>query len=108
MKNNLMLNRKTLVVIKISATRCRCNTVHQWLFLVEKEFPEVTLTDKLSLPVHIKELLTKCSPNQNALKTLCSHGMPDSALQIPERLLGNGPGHAELRFSCLVGIHECM
>ena len=41
----------------------------------------VTVNNTLSFSTHVEDVLTRCSRNLFALKTLRSHGMPDSALQ---------------------------
>ena len=112
MKNNLTMNRKKSVEIVISAPRGRRKIVIPSPAVPSFERVEsmrvlgVTVNNKLSFSDHVEDMLAKCSRTLFALKTLRSHGMPDSALQ--NVFQSNGPGQAELRFLCLVGLHECV
>ena len=87
MKNNLTMNRKKSVEIVISAPRSRRKIVIPSPAVPGFERVEslkvlgVTVNNKLSFSDHVEDMLTKCSRTLFALKTLRSHGMPDSALQ---------------------------
>jgi hypothetical protein len=87
MMNNLTLNRKKSVEIVITAPRSRRKIVIpppavQGFERVESiKVLGVTVNNTLSFSNHVEETITKCSRNLFALKTLRSHGMPDSALQ---------------------------
>jgi len=83
-----MLKRKKSVEIIISVPEVGVIvSSHYWLFLVSRvEFLKVlvaSFTNKLSLSVHVEELLTKCSWTLFALKTLRKHGVAKVSFVYP-------------------------
>jgi len=81
------MNRKKSVEIVITAPRSRRKIVIPPPAVPDFERVEsikvlgVTVNNTLSFSNHVEDILTKCSRTLFALKTLRSHGMPDSALQ---------------------------
>jgi hypothetical protein len=84
--NNLTLNRKKSIEVVFTAPRSRRKIVLPPPAVPGFERVEstkvlgVTFNNKLSFSDHVEDLLTKCSRTMFALRTLRSHGMPDSAL----------------------------
>ena len=64
----------------------------------------VTITDKLSMSEHVRDVVLKCAQSLHVINVLRRHGVNDQALQAVYRSVVLAK--LALRVQCLVGLYD--
>jgi len=85
--NNLTLNRQKSkeIIVTLSRRSKRAFNLPPCLSGIERvtsfKILRVTITDKLSISEHVRDVVLKCAQSLNVINMLRRHGMNDQALQ---------------------------